>query len=73
MFPSTLFSTGGDELNANCWAQDNQTQAELGSQGKTFEQALDTFTQTSHAALRAVGKRAVVWEGASVSFDIPGC
>lgn len=63
MFPSKLFSTGGDELNLNCWAKDNQTQAELSAEGKTFEQALDTFTQVSHAALRSVGKRAVVWEG----------
>jgi hexosaminidase len=66
MFPSKLFSTGGDELNANCWAKDNQTQAELSAQNKTFEQALDTFTQASHAALRSVGKRAVVWEGVSI-------
>lgn len=44
---------------------DNQTQMELAAEGKTFEQALDTFTQASHAALRSVGKRAVVWEGIS--------
>ena len=69
MFPSKLFSTGGDELNANCYAQDNETQADLSAQGKTLEQALDAFTQTSHAALRDVEKRAVVWEGVFVSLS----
>jgi hexosaminidase len=29
MSPSKYFSTGGDEINANCYAQDNQTQEEL--------------------------------------------
>ncbi|GLB38605.1 putative beta-acetyl hexosaminidase like [Lyophyllum shimeji] len=62
MFQSKLFSTGGDELNANCYAKDNATQADLAAQQKTLEQALDTFTQATHAGLREVGKRAVVWE-----------
>jgi len=30
MFPSKYFSTGGDEINANCYAMDNHTQQELG-------------------------------------------
>ncbi|KAJ3559375.1 hypothetical protein NP233_g11277 [Leucocoprinus birnbaumii] len=29
MFPSKFFSTGGDEINANCYAKDNVTQQEL--------------------------------------------
>ncbi|KAF8895216.1 N-acetylhexosaminidase [Infundibulicybe gibba] len=62
LFPSKLFSTGGDEINANCYAKDAETQQELAQSGKTFEQALDTFTQINHKALRDVGKRAVVWE-----------
>ncbi|KAJ6622696.1 N-acetylhexosaminidase [Mycena sp. CBHHK59/15] len=62
LFPSQLFSTGGDEINANCYTQDNQTQAELASSNQTFAQALDSFTQANHAALRSVGKSAVVWE-----------
>jgi len=61
--PSTLFSTGGDELNVNCYTKDPQTQADLARSGKTLEQALDTFTQTSHDALRSIGKTPVVWEG----------
>jgi len=62
MFPSKLFSTGGDELNANCYTKDNATQADLAAQKKTLEQALDTFMQATHAGLRELGKRAVVWE-----------
>ena len=62
-FPSKFFSTGGDELNVNCFTQDAETQQLLNSTGKTFEQALDTFTQTTHQALEQLGKTPVVWEG----------
>ena len=61
--PSTLFSTGGDELNLPCYQDDTETQQLLNSTGKTLEQALDTFTQTTHAALIKEGKTPVVWEG----------
>jgi len=61
MFPSTLFSTGGDEINARCYQDDAQTQQELA--GKTVAQALDTLTQATHGALRSLGKTPVVWEG----------
>ncbi|KAL0960961.1 hypothetical protein HGRIS_005959 [Hohenbuehelia grisea] len=60
LFTSKLFSTGGDEINANCYTQDAQTQTDLA--GRTFEQALDTFTQATHSALRDNGKTPVVWE-----------
>lgn len=33
------------------------------SQGKTLEEALDTFTQATHSVLRGSGKTPVVWEG----------
>ncbi|KAG6872266.1 hypothetical protein C0995_011403 [Termitomyces sp. Mi166 len=62
LFQSKLFSTGGDELNAHCYTEDNSTQADLAVQGKTLDQALDTFVQATHAELKSVGKRAVVWE-----------
>ncbi|KAJ7196128.1 N-acetylhexosaminidase, partial [Mycena pura] len=62
LFPGQMFSTGGDEINANCYTQDSETQASLAASGKTFAQALDDFTQANHAALRSVGKSAVVWE-----------
>ena len=63
LFPSTLFSTGGDEINAQCYADDAQTQRDLN--GRTLEQALDAFTQATHGALKNLDKTPVVWEGAT--------
>ncbi|KAG6895989.1 hypothetical protein C0992_011031 [Termitomyces sp. T32_za158] len=60
--PSTLFSTGGDEVNTNCYVQDAQTQADLSSSGRTLEQALSSFVQTTHKSLTDLGKTPVVWE-----------
>lgn len=70
MFPSSLMSTGGDELNTECYVQDAQTQADLKASGRTLEQALDVFTQTTHAAIRAEGKTPAVWEGEQLSCSI---
>jgi hexosaminidase len=63
MMPSKLFSTGGDELNTNCYVNDSQTQADLHGSGRTLEQALDFFIQATHRAIIAEGKTPVVWEG----------
>ncbi|PPQ70615.1 hypothetical protein CVT25_011981 [Psilocybe cyanescens] len=68
--PSTLFSTGGDELNVNCYTQDSQTQTDLKASGKTLEQALDTFTQATHGALKAIGKTPVVWEEMALEHNV---
>ncbi|KXN85407.1 Beta-hexosaminidase 2 [Leucoagaricus sp. SymC.cos] len=70
MFPSTLFHTGGDEINTNCYAHDNSTQQDLKSQGKTLEQALDTFTQASHGVLVDAGKTPVVWEEMALEHQV---
>jgi hexosaminidase len=69
--PSKLFSTGGDELNANCYAKDPQTQVDLNSSGRTLEQALDVFTQATHGAIIAEGKTPVVWEGLPCQQYLP--
>ena len=63
LFASPFFSTGGDELNTNCYAQDAETQQILTSTGQSLEEALSAFTQTTHGALRKLGKTPVVWEG----------
>ena len=63
MFPSALVSTGGDELNTECYAQEAETQADLQAAGHTLEQALDKFTKVTHDALKAKGKTPIVWEG----------
>lgn len=72
LFPSTYFSTGGDEVNQPCYDEDEETQAALNSTGKTFEQALDIFTQATHGALKEKGKTAIVWEGVKHNA-IPSC
>lgn len=61
--PSSMFHTGGDEINTECYQQDNETQADLAATGRTLEQALSVFTQTTHGALNKLGKTPVVWEG----------
>ena len=66
LFPSSLFSTGGDEINARCYADDAQTQAALVAGGQTVEQALSDFVGVTGDAVRGAGKRVVAWEGASV-------
>jgi hexosaminidase len=68
--PSKLFSTGGDEINQNCYKQDAKTQADLAASGKTLEQALDSFTQTTHGALKKIGKTPAVWEGSSLQGNL---
>ncbi|KAF8194284.1 N-acetylhexosaminidase [Mycena galopus ATCC 62051] len=62
VLPSKYFSTGGDELNTECYTQDAQTQSDLKKSGQNLEQALNTFTEATHGALAALGKTPVVWE-----------
>ncbi|KAG1739453.1 glycoside hydrolase family 20 protein [Suillus paluster] len=68
--PSYYFSTGGDELNTECYAEDYPTQLQLNSTGMTLNGALDTFTQTTHAALMAMGKTPVVWEEMVLNWNL---
>jgi hexosaminidase len=63
MVSSSMFSTGGDELNTNCYLQDNETQADLMSSGRTLDQALSDFLLAEHAGLRKLGKTPVVKAG----------
>jgi len=70
LFPGNYFNTGGDEINAKCYADDPETQEALVASGKTFEQALDDFTQAEHKALKGVGKTAVVWEEMVLSHQV---
>jgi hypothetical protein len=54
----------------SCYTQDSETQTSLSSSNKTFAEALDAFTQANHAALKSVGKSAVVWEGSPSSTHL---
>ncbi|KAG1799299.1 glycoside hydrolase family 20 protein [Suillus plorans] len=70
VLPSHYFSTGGDELNTNCYANDYLTEQQLNRTGMTLNSALDTFTQTTHGALIAQGKTPVVWEEMVLDWNI---
>ncbi|KAF9241103.1 N-acetylhexosaminidase [Melanogaster broomeanus] len=61
MFPSKLFSTGGDEVHTSCYDADEQTQEILNSTGQTLEEALSSFTQSTHSGLEKLGKTPVRW------------
>ena len=65
--PSSLFSTGGDEVNTTCYATDPVTQQDLKESGKTLGQALSDFVQSNQEVLAVIGKTPVVWEGESVT------
>ena len=62
--------TGGDEINAKCYADDPQTQQAWSASGQTLEQALDDFVQAEHKALKGVGKTAAVWEELVLTFPV---
>ncbi|KAH8114791.1 beta-hexosaminidase [Phellopilus nigrolimitatus] len=61
-FRSTLFSTGGDEVNENCYTQDTQTQADLAKAGLSLDEALNNYLLETHAVIRAQGKTPIVKE-----------
>ncbi|KAI6166689.1 glycoside hydrolase family 20 protein [Pisolithus thermaeus] len=67
---SRYFSTGGDELNTNCYVNDTVTQQQLNQTGMTLNDALNTFTQATHGALIAQGKTPVVWEEMVLDWNL---
>ena len=71
-FRSSLFSTGGDEVNTNCYAQDAQTQADLASSGMSLDEALNNFLLSTHAVVRAQGKTPIVKEGELLIYALGG-
>ncbi|EMD39645.1 glycoside hydrolase family 20 protein [Gelatoporia subvermispora B] len=62
MFPGTMLSTGGDELNIPCYDADTETQSLLQSSGQTLEEALNVYVQAEQKTLASVGKTPAVWE-----------
>lgn len=48
--------------NQNCYATDKPTQDALKSNGMNLTQALFSFVNQTHDALRAIGKTPVIWE-----------
>ena len=68
--PSSYFSTGGDELNTKCYANDVPTQQQLNATNTTLLEALDTFTHSTHVALIAQNKTPVVWEEMVLEWNL---
>jgi len=62
--------TGGDEVNTNCYTQDPETQSALNATGQALTQALYSFVQTMHTAVRGQGKTPVVWEEMVLDYNI---
>ncbi|ETW82220.1 glycoside hydrolase family 20 protein [Heterobasidion irregulare TC 32-1] len=70
LFPSTLISSGGDEVNTNCYTQDAETQQQLDATGQNLAQALDSFVGSVHEAIRGSGKTPVVWEEMVLDYNV---
>ncbi|KAK7054363.1 Glucosamine-6-phosphate isomerase (Glucosamine-6-phosphate deaminase) (GNPDA) (GlcN6P deaminase) [Paramarasmius palmivorus] len=67
---SKLFATGGDEVVQYCYDQDEQTQQDLASSGRTLEEAVNDFVDATHEMLRGIGKAPVVWEEMVLDYNI---
>ncbi|KAL6304444.1 N-acetylhexosaminidase [Sparassis latifolia] len=70
MFPSTIVSTGGDEINMPCFDDDYETQLDLNMTGLSFNDALSDFTAQTHGALIAAGKTPAVWEEQVLDYNL---
>lgn len=70
VFPSKYMSTGGDEVNLNCYNDDASTQAELKSSNQTLDEALNTFVQATHDTLKKAGKTPLVKEEMVLDYNL---
>ncbi|KZV67223.1 glycoside hydrolase family 20 protein [Peniophora sp. CONT] len=70
MMPSTLLSTGGDELNIPCYEDDEVTQEQLRASGQNLTQALQGFVSTIHSTLRGKGKTPVVKQEVVLDYNL---
>ncbi|KAI0321327.1 N-acetylhexosaminidase [Amylostereum chailletii] len=62
MFPSPLFSAGGDEVNVPCYAQDPDMQQYINASGLTLNETLQTFVSAMQSVLIAEGKTPLLSE-----------
>lgn len=70
LLPSKYFSTGGDELNMDCYVNDTVTQNYLQKTNTTIDQGLDVFTKETHRTLNEAGKTPVVWQEMVLSHNV---
>jgi len=69
--PGTLFSSGGDEVNKNCYQEDEPTQASLHAKGQTLPEAISSFVLKTHKTISRSGKVPVVWEEMVLDEEVP--
>ena len=70
MFPGTLASTGGDEVNEACYTSDPIVSKALQAKNWTVSDALAEFVGKEHDVIKGQGKTPVVWEEMVVSYDL---
>ena len=71
LFPSKLFSMAETKSMHDTTRMMHRRSMILN--GRTLEQALDAYTQATHGALRKLGKKPVVWEGATPAWRCRSC
>ncbi|KAK4055282.1 Glucosamine-6-phosphate isomerase (Glucosamine-6-phosphate deaminase) (GNPDA) (GlcN6P deaminase) [Microbotryomycetes sp. JL201] len=71
MIKSPYFSTGGDEVNENCYLEDKKTQQEMEKRGNaTLDLLLTDFVGSVHDRLRHERKTPVVWEEMVLNHEL---
>jgi len=68
--PGKYFSTGGDELNTNCYSGDAKSVQLLAASNQTLEQALTPFVLSTHATVHAANKIPTVWEEMAIAHEV---
>ncbi|KAH8085951.1 N-acetylhexosaminidase [Cristinia sonorae] len=70
LFPHAMISTGGDEINLDCYANDTQTQEVLASSGQSIDEALKHFLLHTHEVLQMITPRTVVWQDVVLNHSV---
>ena len=61
--PSTMMSSGGDEVNLPCWEDDEETQADLARRNITIATALNEFIEAVQGVITSHGKTPFIKSG----------
>ncbi|EIW55410.1 N-acetylhexosaminidase [Trametes versicolor FP-101664 SS1] len=69
--PGTMMSSGGDEVNLPCWAEDAETVAELARRGMTIGEALDEFVKGVQGVIREHGKTPFIKSDMVLTHNVP--
>ncbi|KAI0642477.1 N-acetylhexosaminidase [Trametes meyenii] len=69
--PSTMMSSGGDEVNLPCWEDDQQTMADLARRNITIDDALNEFVQTVQDVIVEHGKTPFIKSDMVLTHNVP--